>query len=542
MRTALVTCLCPLAFAFAGEAVPEPAPRPPAPGPAFDPAALHLKAGRECFRKKEYAAAFEKFSLALAVKPAHREARFLAGLAAYWARRPEQALGFWNALLDSAPRQSAEEWRLETHRVMALAALDQSEAAEQVVARLYELRRKVPEAGKAAGFVREHFQIGAFRLGCWEVFDEKHEAGELWSFPVVSLELADEPPVACFAVAAVLLPGGKPGFVFSEESPGCVRIHKRWTQRPPYHDARAVLLDVLLGKAPPLEENKADNAATFSEAAARVVLPWRALAGREREGAGAPLAAARGPAAPPANPKARVFSEAEEKLAAKVQALGLDPAAAHILTVASRLRDVDFDVTRLTRLSLTDGLLAERCLGDLRAKAPFAPEDAAQLVDLISKANAEHVSAACGKLSRLGPRRPYLDYALLTAFTTRGRDVPKVYLKELLKSADFMVRQTAALLLARSGDQRGLAQLFKELESADALGGAILQGSVEELVGPVLGGPPAARAAAAGAGLNEQEEQAFKAWQQKAAQWWRENGGKLKFADGQWAVPDHKAR
>ncbi|MCY3023584.1 MAG: hypothetical protein NTW87_31780 [Planctomycetota bacterium] len=210
--------------------------------------------------------------------------------------------------------------------------------------------------------------------------------------------------------------------------------------------------------------------------------------------------------------------------------------------MAARLHSVEFDVTRLSRLSLTDKLLAERLLGDLNAKAPFAQEDAAELVDLISKAKAEHVREACSKLGRLGPRQPYLDYALLTAFNTRGRDVPQALLKDLAKSPDFMVRQTAALLLGRSGDKRGLALLFKELEQTDALGGAILQGSIEELAGPVLGAPPPARAASVGAGLNDAEEQAFKAWQQKAAKWWQEHGGKLSFENGQWQAAVKKEK
>ncbi|MGD0090343.1 MAG: hypothetical protein ABSE73_10530, partial [Planctomycetota bacterium] len=133
--------ICAATLVCAALAVPGEAPREPAASkPASDPVEALLNAGRECQRKREYAAAFEKFSQALALKPAHREARFLAGLAAYWAKRPKEALEFWNGLLDSAPRNSSEEWRLETHRVMALSALGQLDAAEQVVARLYELR------------------------------------------------------------------------------------------------------------------------------------------------------------------------------------------------------------------------------------------------------------------------------------------------------------------------------------------------------------------------------------------------------------------
>lgn len=489
----------------------------------------HLKAGRECFRKKEYAAAFEKFSLALALKPAQREARFLAGLAAYWAKRPEKALDFWNSLLDSAPRNSAEEWRLETNRVMALSALGQLEAAEQVVGRLYELRPEVPEAKRAAGFVREHIQAGEFRLGCWELFDERHEAQELWSFPVVSLRTQDEPLVACLAVLAALLPGDKPGFVLNEEGRGYTRVYRQWTQRPAYSDVRAVLLEVLQGRLKPFEEKKADNAETFPAAAA-IELPWHGGRGTQAQ----PPPVAQEDAAP----QRRVFSEAEQTLAAKVEALGLDSRATQILTIAARLKDIAFDVTMLARLSLRDKLLADRSLAELNAKAPFAKEDAAELVELISKAKAEEVRAACEKLSKLGPRQPYLDTTLLTAFDTRGRDVPVALLKEFLKSRDFMVRQTAALLLARAGDLRGLAQLFKELESADALGCTILLGSIEELVSPDLGSPPAARSAFPGAGLNADEEQALKVWRQKASAWWKEHGGKLKCADGQWTAQE----
>ena len=543
MRAALVlaTAVCLLPLAVGGAAIPEPGARPPVPKAVADPVEPHLKAGRELFSKRQFAAAFEKFSLALALKPNHREARFLAGLAAYWARRPEQALDFWNALLDTAPRNSAEEWKLELQRVMALTAVGQNEAAEEVVARLYELRQKLPEAKRGQGFIREHFLVGGFRIGCWEVFDEKHESQELWSFPVTALDAQDESTVARFVALPAALPGGGPGFVFAEETPSDMWVYKRWIKRPDYAEVHAVLLDVVQGKVTPVEKNKADNAEGFPRAPAGVVLPWRqpptVAAGQAAPPAATPDAtppAAPGTPRPPAA-RERASTEAELALAAKVKALGLDPAAAHILTVASRLRDVELDVTRLTRLSLVDALLAERYLAELNAKAPFAQEDAAELVDLVSKAKAEHVREACAKLSRIGARQPYLDYAFLTALNTRGRDVPSSLLKELLKSRDFMVRQTAALLLGRAGDQRGLTQLFKDVENTDALGSSILQGSIEELVGPVLGAPPAARSAAAGAGLDDEQTLAFQAWQQKAAQWWKDNGGKLKFAAGQWS-------
>jgi tetratricopeptide (TPR) repeat protein len=522
---ALSCCVALLSvLGAAGEdaVIPEPAPHPPAPPLPPDPVAANIKAGRTSFLNKQYAAALEKFTLALAIQPSHREARFLAGLAAYWARRPDQALEHWTILLDSAPRKSDEEWKLENHRVLALSALNQLDAAEQVAARIAELRKLTPAGLKATGFVREHFYTGNARIGCWEVFDDKGDAPELWTLPVTAFRLPDEPVVARLAVAAAALPGGGPGFVLTEEGAGYTRVYKRWSQKPPYSEVRPLILQILENRLPPLEEKAADNAAKFPG-----VKPAGGTGGAT---AGLPSSAA--PPAAPAGP--RVFSAAELGLAAKVVAMGLAPEPTQILTVAARLCDVQFDVTRLTRLSLTDKGLAERHLQDLNARAPYAQEDAAELVDLISRSKPEHVRAACDKLARLGPRQPYLDYALLTAFNTRSRDVPLGLLRDSLKSGDFIVRQTAALLLGRAGDKRGLTQLFKEVEQADALGGAVLQGSIEELLGPILGSPPPAKSAEPGAGLAPEQAEALAAWRKKAAAWWRENEAALKFANGQW--------
>ncbi|MCY3023583.1 MAG: hypothetical protein NTW87_31775 [Planctomycetota bacterium] len=262
----LTCCLLPCLFAVASETIPEPAPRPPAATLPPDPVEANIKAGRELFQKRQYAAAFEKFTLALAIKPKHRDARFLAGLAAYWARRPDEALEFWNRLLDTAVRNSDEEWLLETHRVQALYALNQVEAAEQVVARIYELRSKAPAGRKARGFVREHVYVGNSRLGCWEAFDEKGEVQDQWSLPVTALKLPDEPVVARLYVTAAPLPAGGNGFVFAEEGLDYNRIYRRWNQRPEYGEVRALLTQVCQGKLAPLEELRVDNSAKFPAA------------------------------------------------------------------------------------------------------------------------------------------------------------------------------------------------------------------------------------------------------------------------------------
>ena len=124
--------------------------------PAFE---AHIKAGRDFFQDRRYTEALKEFAAAIQLQPKHHDARMFGGLSAYWGRQPELALECWNPLLDAAPRNSNEEWEIDRQRVMALSALGETDAADSVVDRLYEIRRgkKAPAALSAKGFVREHF-------------------------------------------------------------------------------------------------------------------------------------------------------------------------------------------------------------------------------------------------------------------------------------------------------------------------------------------------------------------------------------------------
>ncbi len=470
------------------------------PRPAFaGHHAEHLRIGRELFATQAYPEAFKSFTTALALDPKNREAGLLAGLAAYWSRKPEEALAYWNPLLDRAKRNSVDEWELERNRVMALSAMGQFDAAEQVVARLYELRReaKLPEALYASGFVREHLYAQDLRAGCWEIMDDRHEVQDLWRFSVVSNKVAAKDVLKTLAVSAEALPGGGTGFVLREETLRYRCIYKRWIRRPAYDEVRALVMQALEGRLKPLEQKEAGGSPAIAQQPSTI-----------------------NPAGPVAKPLAeRVPSETEQALSTKIRGLKLDPAAAHILLIAIRLREVSFDVTRLTRLSLTDRELAEGYLRELSGKAPGAQEDAAELVDLIASAKSEHLNEAFTNWMHLGARKPYLDFALLTAVNTRGRDAPAALVGTLLDSPDFMVRSTAALILARQGERRGLERIFKEIATADAVGCSVLSASLEDLTGSVLGAPPQTNASG----------DAVKAWQRKAAAWWLEHGAELQY-------------
>ena len=501
MRRPLLAAVILCAASLCGaDATPErPAPAPP----PLSPVDAHLKAGREFFQKKHYVDALGEFSAALLLKPDHKDARFLAGLAAYWSRQPDVALEYWNALLDKAKRKTAEEWEIERHRVMALSALGQFDAAEQVVARLYELRRdvKLKAALDARGFVREHLYVKDYRAGCWEVFDDRGEVQELWTFPVV-FKLADEgAKVKLLAVQAMALPGGGVGYTLTEEGAGYRRTYKRWLKRPDYSEVRALVLQALEGSLKPLEQTVVENPGEFAAD--------KPAGDRPKPEKPAPT-----PAAP-----VRVWTEKEQSLAGQVQALGLAPEVARMLTIAARLRDVEFDVTRLSRLSLTDPELAKRHLTGLERRSPYAQEDAAELVDLMSRAKPEHLEALYAQLPKLGARQAYLEFVLLTAMNTRGEKIPDARLRQTLASPDFMVRQTAALIAARQGDAQGLALLFKALEKADWPASSILGVSLEELLGNALTALP----------RDSEDEDALKKWQKQAARWWKDYAGVLKY-------------
>lgn len=510
---ALMVCLAFSATCAAGELRADPLPNSDKPDP-FDTA---VKEGRDLFKKKLYVEALDRFALALTLKPEDRETAMLAGMAAFWARNPQRALEFWNELLDSAKRNTVDEFEIETQRVMALYAMRQVEAAEQVVERIYELRRKVPALKSTDGYVREHIFLKdpaatpaqrnekIMRVGCREIFDERNEAQRVWIFAVVAQSEKDEPLIKRYSVESAALPGGEAGYIFAEDSAAAGRrTFKRWLQKPAYAEVRTLMLQALFGKVQPLDGKP------IAAAPAHVADPAKKTPGDPAE------TSVRPPKADPPVPVQRIFTEQELGLAARVNALTAEPAAQQILAAAARLRETDFDVTRLTRLSLSDPAMAARYLEELKTRAPFAQEDAAELVDLLSKARPEILAETFGKLGKLGPRHAYLDYALLTGLNTRGRDLAAGFLRECQKSPDFMVRQTAALMLARAGEKKALALLFKEAEAADTLTSGILHDSLIELLGKVFPPPPPAG-----------NDTALKDWKREIAKWWQQNEKKV---------------
>ena len=202
--------------------------------------------------------------------------------------------------------------------------------------------------------------------------------------------------------------------------------------------------------------------------------------------------------------------------------LKLPPGPTRILETAARLAEVQFDVGRFARLSLTDppGARAFEAAA-LTGKHPWATEDATDLVRQITSTPPAEAAAALQRLEEVleGARSDYARFALLTAINTRGGELPEAFLDACLKARDFVVRETAGLLLARAGREAGVKALFKELEAAAAVEygdeiARIVSYPLEELLGPVLGPcPPTGNVE----------------WRKNATAWWKERGGRLEY-------------
>ena len=540
-RLTTFCCLLLLALSVAGaDAPPAPPPASADSQPAFE---AHIKAGREFFQDRRYTEALKEFAAAIQLQPKHHDARMFGGLSAYWGRQPELALECWNPLLDAAPRNSNDEWEIDRQRVMALSALGETDAAESVVDRLYEIRRgkKAPAALSAKGFVREHFYFGNLRVGVWEVFDERNEMPEQWTFPVTQIippgKVAKgnstpdlEPLLKRYTVESTLLPGGGPGYQFTEYGPGYKKIYKHWTQKPAYTEVRPLIAQVMNLTLAPIGAEKLENQNDFAAAPEDP----KTVAVAPKPGpvpapdAHSPTADPKTPAPTPPTPAAAADApkskeaEREDEIARGLTASGFDPDVTRMLTLVTLLKEVKFDVTRAARLSQTDPGLAEKEVQALNLSAPHAQERAGELVELISKAKPPQVQSVLREAAKLQKREPYLDFVLLTAMNTRGSDFSETLLIEDLKHSDFMIRQTTSLLIGRMGDLRGLHQLFDDLKTADAPGCAILDVALEELLGDALGPVPQL-------GL-EKTDALVKSWKENAAKWWSKHHDKLEFS------------
>ena len=492
MRTVIFAAvLLPLFFVHGEES---PAAKTP-------DAATLVKQGRFLFGQNKYPEALKAFEEALDKTPSNKETRFLAATAAFWARKPERALDYWNRLYDAVARGGDDEWEIEKNRVITLAALGQIDACELAVERLREIRAggKSNAAKIASGFVREHFFGKRMRAGCWETLDERGDAPAIWTIavkrendpppaagnsPKDKVPRAVEPPsektIATLAVETAALPGGGTGFVFSEETEDTRRIYKRWAERPAYPEVRALVLAALAGTAQPLEEK--------------------------------PLKPA---------PAALIPDEDDEAVPLEIKAMTLDPQTETIVFTAWKLKRVQADVTRLARIQPGDETSLAEYMREFNDKYPRAATTASELAELIWSAKPECVRTACDKLVKLSARSAYLEFALLTALNTRNHDIPEMPLLIFSKSKDFLVRETTGLIWARHGRKEGLEVLFNELETADARGCELVMGSLEELIGHVLDAPPNSKSADAEAKLKE--------WKTAAAEWRIANLNKLEY-------------
>ncbi|MCZ7647237.1 MAG: hypothetical protein M5U26_18610 [Planctomycetota bacterium] len=488
----LALLAAPAGFLRAGQPEPE------------DAYAAKMAQGKASFGKRKYTEALGLFREALGHQPDSYYGRFYAGLAAYWAGQPADALPYIEGLLRNAEAGSAREWELQRHRVMILSALDRRAEADQAVRRLYQLRANggPEEARKEEGFIREHLYHQTWRIGAWEVFDEHGEKSTAWEFPVVDPHAADERLLRKYRVVLTVRKGG-PVYELVEEGAGATRIFYRWPRRPDYAQAREQLLAALEGRLQPLEDPKLQP--------------------------GQPA-----PPPPEDEPEAqRQFTEAEQERMAQALKAGLEPGATRILQVAARLALVDYDISKAVRLSVADPDAAQLFEQQhLDARFPHAREDASRLVRFVTRASKEDCEAAFSKLPLVmqGVKGPYVYFVLLTAINTRGNPYPPQIVESCLQSKDFMVRRTASLMLARTGIREGLAALFEDLGRTPPDDLPLLAYALEEVIGDALGAYPNADAPAA------------LAWRTEALKWWARNAEKLVFGPGPeagvlWSVP-----
>ncbi len=454
-----------------------------------------VKKGRKLFDQGKFKDSLAEFEKALVKNAGDRDTRFLCGLAAYWARLPKQALKYWDQVAEPAPRGTDAEWNIVRHRVMALSALKQFDAAELAIDRLREIRSggKSPSATAALGFVREHFFLEDVRAGCWETFDERGEAPNAWTFTVARPGSGKGDPdkvVASLAVERAPLQGAGIGFAFSEEAREgppekqreMRRVYKHWATRPEYAEVRELALSVIVGTAKPLEETEIKK--------------------------------------PP--PSAAQTPDLEGVVPPEIKAMGLDPQAEAIVAAAWRLSAVKADVTRLARIAPDDAAGLQDFMREFNAQFPRAARDASDLTERVITAKAANVRLACEKISAWKERHAYLEFSLLTALNTRGRDIDPKLLETFAASSDFIVRQTANMMLARMGEKSALQHLFDEADKADARGCELLSVAYDELLGHQFDTPPAPVA--------ENSAEKLKEWKRKLNEWLAANLEKLAYS------------
>lgn len=469
-----------------------------------------MESGRVAFSRRNYAEALAHFREASVLIPNNHYAALLSGVAAYWNREPRVALDYWAPLAEKAQKNSPEEWEATRHLVMAWHALNEDERAEQGVQRMYDLRSKarLPQAMAANGFTRQHLWLGTRRVGVWEHFDERGERSRVWEFHVVETKDGDEKEMASVAVELEPQAEGKVGYVLVEDGPAR-RVYKRWPAKPSYVEARNLAVAAVKGQL------------KYLDADATTAVP-DTQAGATAETKATGTAAANTPT--PGLTKPGTVT-AEQARLAKILGLKLSPAATRILALVAKLAGVDFDVTKYVRLSLSDPAAARKFEKEgLTGSQPQATGQASDLVQFIASAKAPDLQEAFRNVGTAlaGSKGDYARFVLLTALNTRGGDMPLEFLSSCLGSEDFVVRETAALLLARGGHKEGLEALFKELaalgegKSGDEAA-RIVSFPLEELLGSVLGPCPIRDTVG---------------WRESALAWWKQNEAKIGYVKG----------
>jgi len=468
----------------------------------------HVAAGRSAFGERKFAEALTHFRNALALYPEDHYAGLLAGVSAYWNREADVALKYWAPVAKAAMKNSPLEWMVTRHLVLAWHGAGKDAQAEQCVQRLYEMRSqtRLPQIVKAQGFTRQHIWLGRRRVGIWEVFDERGELPRVWEYEVAEAEGKGENVVVRLAVELEPRPDGKAGYVLVERA-ARRRVYKRWPVKPKYLEARGLALTAIKAHLKYLDGGT--NVAGAAEKPAT-----KTAVDSEKPETRKP---------PETEEGKRELTPGERERLKKVVALRLPPAATRILATASRLTDVDFMISRYVRLSVSDQAAARRFEAEhLTRRFPHATSDATELVQHVASSSAQDCAEAFRHVGTAvtGGKAHYAHYVLLTGLNTRGGEPPAEYLAVCLGSTDFVVRDTAALLLARAGQKQGLEALFKELASvgdgreADEVS-RVVSFYLEELIGPVLGPCP----------LKDGVP-----WREAALAWWKEHNADLGYA------------
>ncbi len=91
--------------------------------PSKTPAEIAVQIARMNVNQGKFAEALKEFEAALTMDPKNKETRLLCAETAYWARKPQRALSYFNQIVDEAPRNSNAEYNAVAYRVFIFNAL-----------------------------------------------------------------------------------------------------------------------------------------------------------------------------------------------------------------------------------------------------------------------------------------------------------------------------------------------------------------------------------------------------------------------------------